>query len=92
MLIYLITVIIYKIIKKQADQRLKVCMAALAFVVIATIVDIASYYKTRNNSGIWGRLSFLVFIIILGLESGKTGCRQLEKRAQDRGTRTICTE
>lgn len=49
-LIYLITVIIYKIIKKQADQRLKVCMAALAFVVIATIVDIASYYKTRNNS------------------------------------------
>ena len=27
-------------------------MAALAFVVIATIVDIASYYKTRNNSGI----------------------------------------
>ena len=78
-LIYLITVIIYKIIKKQADQRLKVCMAALAFVVIATIVDIASYYKTRNNSGIWGRLSFLVFIIILGLESARQAVASLKK-------------
>lgn len=54
-------------------------MAALAFVVIATIVDIASYYKTRNNSGIWGRLSFLVFIIILGLESARQAVASLKK-------------
>ena len=78
-LIYLITVIIYKIIKKQADQRLKACMAALAFVVIATIVDIAGYYKTGSNSGIWGRLSFLVFIIILGLESARQAVASLKK-------------
>ncbi len=54
-------------------------MAALAFVVIATIVDIAGYYKTGNNSGIWGRLSFLVFIIILGLESTRQAVASLKK-------------
>ena len=78
-LVYLITVIIHKIVKKQADQRLKTCMTALALIIVATIVDMAGYYKTGNNSGMFGRLSFLVFIIILGLESARQATASLKK-------------
>lgn len=79
-LVYLIAVIIYKIVKKQTDQKLKACMMALTLVIIATIVDMVGYYKTGNNSGMFGRSSFLVFIIILGLESARQAVTSLKKR------------
>ena len=79
LLIYMIIVIVCKIVKKQVNQRLKACMTALILIIVATIVDMAGYYKTGNNAGIFGRLSFLIFIIILGLESVRQALVSLKK-------------
>lgn len=68
-LIYLTCAIVIKIVKKQVDRRLRTCIMALVLVIIASIADLFNYYKVGGNTGIWGRISFLIFIAILGVES-----------------------
>ena len=71
MLIYVFAVIITKIVKHQVDHRFKSCVGALALISVATIVDMGRFYKTSNNAGIFGNVSFLIFIVALGIESAK---------------------
>lgn len=70
-LFYLIGCMIYKVIKKQVDKRLKISMLGLVFIILATVVDLISYYFVKNDSDVFGRVSFLLFIIVLGVESAK---------------------
>lgn len=78
-LIYLAGAIIIKIVKKQVNRRLRVCIGALMLVILASIADLINYYKASGNSGIWGRISFLVFIVILGVESASKTLSMLKK-------------
>ncbi len=79
MLIYMFIVIAGKIIKRQVDQRLKACVAALILIFAATIGDLGGYYRRGNNSGVFGRISFLIFIIVLGIESARQAVVSLKK-------------
>ena len=79
MLVYMFIVIVGKITKRQVDQKLKACVGALILVFAATIVDLTEYYQTCNNSGVFGRSSFLIFIIVLGIESARQAVVSLKK-------------
>lgn len=79
LLIYMFVVIANKIAKHQIDQRLKICIGALILIFVATIVDIGGYYGNSHNAGVFGKTSFLIFIIILGLESAKQTFETLKK-------------
>ena len=68
LLIYLMRAIVFKFVKRQVGRRLRTCIAALILVILASIADLINYYKVGGNTGIWGRISFLIFIVILGLE------------------------
>lgn len=80
MLIYVFAVIITKIVKHQVDHRFKSCVGALALISVATIVDMGRFYKTSNNAGIFGNVSFLIFIVALGIESAKQAIESMKKR------------
>lgn len=79
-LIYVFAVIITKIVKHQVDHRFKSCVGALALIIVATIVDMGRFYKTSNNAGIFGNVSFLIFIVALGIESAKQAIESMKKR------------
>lgn len=78
-LLYLIYGIVHKLVCRQADNRLKICIAALLLVIMATFADIQSYYENTGSSGVYGRLSFLVFILVLGIESARQTFSMLKK-------------
>ena len=78
-LIYLTCAIVIKIVKKQVDRRLRTCIMALVLVIIASIADLINYYKVGGNTGIWGRISFLIFIAILGVESASKTLSMLKR-------------
>ena len=79
-LIYLAGAIIIKIVKKQVNRRLRrVCIGALILVILASIADLINYYKVGGNTGIWGRISFLIFIAILGVESASKTLSMLKR-------------
>ena len=78
-LLYLVYGIVRKLIYRQADTRLKICIFALLLVIAATFADIQNYYRNNGNSGIYGRLSFLIFILVLGIESAKQTFSMLKK-------------
>ena len=52
---------------------------ALLLVFFATIVDVSGYYKTSNDVGVFGRISFLIFIVVLGIESARQTVARLKK-------------
>lgn len=78
-ILYLLVVICSKIVRRQLDQRLKACVGALLLVFFATIVDVSGYYKTSNDVGVFGRISFLIFIVVLGIESARQTVARLKK-------------
>ena len=78
-LLYLIYGIVRKLVYRQADTRLKICILALLLVITATFADIGNYYESNGSSGVYGRLSFLVFILVLGIESAKQTFSMLKK-------------
>ena len=79
MLIYLFVVITIKIIRRQLDTRYKYCILALILVFLSTIIDMAGYYKNGNDSGVFGRIAFLLFILVLGLEASRQAVARLKK-------------
>ena len=79
MLIYMFVVMAGKIIKHQVDRRLKACIAALALIFVATIADIGRFYKNRGNTGVFGNVSFLIFIIVLGIEAARRAIDSIRK-------------
>lgn len=79
MLIYVFAVIITKIVKHQVDHRFKSCVGALVLISVATIVDMGRFYKTSSNAGIFGSVSFLIFIVVLGIESAKQAIESMKK-------------
>lgn len=70
-LFYLIGCMVYKVAKKQVDKRLKISMFGLVFIILATAFDLISYYFVKSDSDVFGRFSFLLFIVVLGVESAK---------------------
>lgn len=78
-ILYLLVVIWSKIFRKQLDQRMKACVGALLLVFFATIIDVGGYYKDGNDVGIFGRISFLIFILVLGIESARQTVARLKK-------------
>ena len=60
--------------------------------IFATIVDVSGYYKTSNDVGVFGRISFLIFIVVLGIESARQTVARLKKRSQGGGVGTVCPE
>lgn len=78
-LFYLIGGMIAKIIRHQMDGRLKLTFAALALVTVATLGDMISYYSGGQTSGTFGRTSFLLFILVLGLESARSTIMALKR-------------
>ncbi len=78
-MIYMFVVMTYKIVKRQVDRRLKSCMAALGLIFVAVFGDLVGYYRSGNSSGVFGRMSFLVFIIVLGIEAAKQTIISLKK-------------
>ena len=78
-LLYLIYGMIHKLVCRQADTRLKICIAALVLVIVATFADIRNYYQSNGNSGVYGRLAFLIFIVVLGIESARQTFIMLKK-------------
>lgn len=78
-LFYLIGGIIAKIIKHQMDGRLRLTFVALAIVTVATIGDMISYYSGQQTSGTFGRTSFLLFILVLGIESARSTIAALKR-------------
>ena len=78
-ILYLLVVICSKIVRRQLDQRLKACVGALLLVFFATIVDVSGYYKDGNDVGVFGRISFLIFIVVLGIESARQTVARLKK-------------
>lgn len=78
MLIYLFVVITIKIIRRQLDTRYKYCILTLILVFLSTIIDMAGYYKSGNNSGVFGRIAFLLFILVLGLEASRQTVARLK--------------
>ena len=79
MILYLLVVICGKIARRQLDQRLKACVGALLLVFFATIIDVGGYYKAENDVGVFGRISFLIFIVVLGIESARQTVTRLKK-------------
>ena len=79
LLIYLFVVITGKIVKHRADRRLRACVGALVLIIAGTVADLGRYYKTSSNAGVLGKLSFLIFIIVLGIESAKQAIESLQK-------------
>ena len=79
LLIYMFVVITGKIIKHQVDRRLRACVGALILIFAGTVGDLARYYKTSSNAGVLGKLSFLIFIIVLGIESALQAVESLQK-------------
>lgn len=84
-LLYLIYAICYKLVKKQADKRLKVCILALGMVIVTCFGDIAKFYHSSIDSGVMTRAAFLLFIVILGIESAMQTVAILKRgqRAQE---------
>lgn len=78
-ILYLLVVICSKIVRRQLDQRLKACVGALLLVFFATIIDVGGYYKAGNAVGVFGRSSFLIFIVVLGIESARQTVARLKK-------------
>lgn len=78
-ILYLLVVICSKIARRQLDQRLKACVGALLLVFFATIIDVGGYYKAGNAVGVFGRSSFLIFIVVLGIESARQTVARLKK-------------
>ena len=78
-ILYLLVVIWSKTIRKQLDQRLKACVGALLLVFLAAIIEVGGYYKDGNVVGVFGRISFLIFIVVLGIESARQTVAQLKK-------------
>lgn len=79
MLIYMFVVIVTKIVKHQVDHRFKSCVGALALIIVATIVDMGRFYETSSNTGVFGNVSFLIFIVVLGIESAKQAIESMKK-------------
>ncbi len=79
LLIYLTRAIVFKFVKRQVGRRLRTCIAALILVILASIADLINYYKVGGNTGIWGRISFLIFIVILGVESASKTASMLRR-------------
>jgi len=40
---------------------------------------VSGYYKTSNDVGVFGRISFLIFIVVLGIESARQTVARLKK-------------
>ena len=59
--------------------RYKYCILTLILVFLSTIIDMAGYYKSGNNSGVFGRIAFLLFILVLGLEASRQTVARLKK-------------
>mgnify|MGYP002672174745 FL=1 len=78
-ILYLLVVIWSKIVRKQLDQRLKACVGALLLVFLAAIIEVGGYYKSGNVVGLFGRSSFLIFILVLGIESARQTVARLKK-------------
>lgn len=79
LMIYMFVVITKKIIRHQIDRRLRTCVGALVLIFAGTIGDLGRYYKTSSNAGVLGQLSFLIFIIVLGIESSRQAIDSLQK-------------
>ena len=78
-MIYLMRAIVFKFVKRQVGRRLRTCIAALILVILASIADLINYYKVGGNTGILGRISFLIFIVILGVESASKTASMLRR-------------
>ena len=66
-------------VKRQLDQKLKYCVGALILVFLAAIIDLIGYYRTGNNAGVFGRIAFLIFILLFGIATARQTVASLKK-------------
>lgn len=65
--------------QKAAGSEAEGMCRGTAACIFATIVDVSGYYKTGNDVGVFGRISFLIFIVVLGIESARQTVARLKK-------------
>lgn len=84
-LMYIVGSLVYKVARHQVDRRVKISIGGMTFIVIATMTDIIAYYHHSGDSDIFGRIAFLLFIILLGWETVSNSISLIEKgyRAQE---------
>lgn len=78
-IVYVLVAIINKMVKRQIDQKLKYCVGALILVFLAAIIDLIGYYRTGNNAGVFGRIAFLIFILLFGIATARQTVASLKK-------------
>ena len=78
-IVYVLVAIINKMVKRQLDQKLKYCVGMLILVFLAAIIDLIGYYRTGNNAGVFGRIAFLIFILLFGIMTARQTVASLKK-------------
>lgn len=65
--------------QKAAGSEAEGMCRGTAACIFATIIDVGGYYKAGNAVGVFGRSSFLIFIVVLGIESARQTVARLKK-------------
>ncbi|MDD6572040.1 MAG: GGDEF domain-containing protein [Thermoflexaceae bacterium] len=83
-ILYITSVLVYKICKGQIAKTLKTNLVALIVLITASVVDMFFYYRGNMDADLFGRFIFFLFVIILGKEALGSSVKILErgKKAQ----------
>lgn len=79
---YMVGCLIYKVVRRQVDRRVKISLASMFLILVAAVTDISMYYKHIGDSDLFGRFVFLIFIITLGYEAAFYAVSIIEKGRQ----------
>lgn len=93
---YLFLGIIYNIVKRKHLRKVIISIVGSSILAISVVLDLRAYYDDRINANRYSKFGFLVFIVILCLESARYTKQQLEKERklqfyQDMAVKDILT-
>ena len=78
-ILYVISVLIYKMRRGNVSRTLKTNLVALIVLIVAVALDLVLYYLGVMDADFFGRFIFLLFVIILGCETLKNSAKVLER-------------
>lgn len=80
LIIYSIYASVYCFVKKQNIRRVCINAMGLSAMVGSALLDLSSYYSDRVNANHSGKIGFLIYITILGIDTARTTQKQMEKQ------------
>lgn len=77
--LYMFGGIIHNMIIKKHRRKSTICLVGASVLGIAAVLDTIEYYGDRLNANRYSKFGFLVFIVIISLETARYAKLQLEK-------------